>query len=81
MFENSSTSYTGESKTNFENTTSNFKHASFTSNYITNQKANKLFNHDDLLNKEEVELRQVCKLFADLSLTQRKQFLASIIET
>lgn len=73
MFENSTTSYTTDSKTNFENTTGNIK--------ITCSPTYPMIAKDDLYDLELIELKQISKLFENLTLTQRKQFLASLIET
>ena len=79
MLENSTTSYATDSKTNYETTETTFQE---TLPKLTNKIDNIINNsNNNQFNQEQIELKQICKLFNNLTNTQRKQFLVRLIET
>ena len=79
MLENSTTSYATDSKTNYETTETTFQE---TLPKLTNKIDNIINNsNNNQFNQEQIELKQICKLFNNLTNTQRKQFLLRLIET
>jgi hypothetical protein len=78
MLENSTTSYATDSKTNYETTETTFQE---TLPKINNKIDNIINSNNNQFNQEQIELKQICKLFNNLTNTQRKQFLLRLIET
>jgi len=81
MLENSTTSYATDSKTNYETTETTFRETLPILNNKIDNINNNNNNNNNQFNQEQIELKQICKLFNNLTNTQRKQFLLRLIET
>ena len=65
-------------KYNYETTETTFQE---TLPKINNKIDNIINSNNNQFNQEQIELKQICKLFNNLTNTQRKQFLLRLIET
>ena len=80
MLENSSFTTSNTKTTNFEATASTLKIKPPPTplNFIF--KENRSVPNENL-NPDDLDLKQICKLFENLSVSQSKQFLLSLVET